>query len=122
MKKKAPASDPDGTVEIGLSGLSKKKEANNRRKSNGKAETIPIKPSALKSYAAAEENNMKNKESQQCNVNLGYDASGDTDGVAAPGVDGQNCGKHENVPCSETQNGGKGSEKHTKECEERGGV
>jgi hypothetical protein len=120
VKKKVPASEPGGVLEMGLSGFSKKKELDNGRKSNGKAETIPIKPSALKCYSAAEESNMTNREPRQCNVNLGYDATGDEQHVAVTGAEGQTREKDADVSDSETHKG-KGSEKNTKERERGGG-
>lgn len=120
VKKKVPSSDPVGVVEIGLAGFSKKKEFSNGKNSNGRAETLPIKPSALKSYSSADESDVKNQEGRECNVNFGYDAAGDEQRVTVLGAEGQ---KHENditVSNLETQRGG--SEKHTKEYERGGGV
>jgi hypothetical protein len=122
VKKKVPASEPGGVVEMGLSGFSKKKELDNERKSNGRAETIPIKPSALKCYSAAEESNMTNREPRECNVNLGYDATGDEQCGTVTGAEGQTRETDADVSDSETHKRGKGSEKHTKECERGGGV
>jgi hypothetical protein len=116
VKKKVPATESGGVVEMGLSGFSKKKELTNERKSNGRAETIPIKPSALKCYSAAEESNM-NGEPLQCNVNLGYDATGDEECMTVTGTEGQTREKDANISDSETHKRGKGSEKHTKERE-----
>lgn len=122
MKKKVPSSDPVGMVEIGLAGFSKKKEFNSGMNSNGKAETIPIKTSALKSYSAADESNVKNKECRECNVNFGYDAAGDEQCMTVLGAEGQKHENDTNVSNLETQNGGNESEKHTKENEKGGGV
>jgi hypothetical protein len=109
-------------VEIGLGGFPKKKELNNGMNSDGRAETIPIKTSALKSYSSADESNVKNKEHRECNVNFGYDAAGDEQCVTVGDAGRRRYEKDTNVSNSETQNGGKESEKHTKECQRDGRV
>lgn len=122
VKKKVASSEPGGMVEMGFAGFSKKKELNNEKNSNGRAETIPIKTSALKSYSSADESNMNNKEHRESNVNFGYDAAGDEQCLTVLGAEGQKHEKDSNVSNSETQNGEKESKKHTKECERGGGV
>jgi hypothetical protein len=122
VKKKVPSSDPVGMVEIGLAGFSEKKQCSNGKNSNGRAETLPIKPSALKSYSSADDSNVKTKEGRECNVNLGYDATGDEQRVTVLGAEGQKHENDTNVSNPETRSGGNKSEKHTKEHERGGGV
>jgi hypothetical protein len=122
VKKKIPKQDPGPMVELGLDGFSKKKKLNNGKNINGRAETIPIKISALKSYSSADESNVKNKDLRECNVNFGYDAADDEQCVTVLGAEGQKHEKDANVSNLETQNGGNESEKHTKEYERGVGV
>jgi len=77
VKKQTPALEPGGLEEADFANLSKTKEINNEKNINSKDETIPIKAPALKYYSSAEDNNEKNEETEENNVNYGYDATGD---------------------------------------------
>jgi hypothetical protein len=77
VKKQIPASELGGLEETDFASISKTKEVNDEKNINNKDETIPIKTSALKCYSSAEDNNVKNEETGEYNVNIGYDATGD---------------------------------------------
>jgi len=77
VKKQTPASEPGGLEEVDFASISKTKEINDEKNINSKDETIPIKASPLKYYSPADDNNAKNEETEEYNVNFGYDKTGD---------------------------------------------
>jgi hypothetical protein len=122
VKKKAPASQHDGGVEMDLTSISKAKQLSNGTDSSHKAETIPIRTSSLKSYSSAWENNTKNKETGECYVNFGYDTTGNEQytTVDSPGV--QKHEKDSKDSNNEKQRGETQSKKHTKASDRDGKV
>lgn len=79
---------------------------------NRKTETIPIKALGLKSYSSAEDNYSKNKASVECNVNFGYDATGEEQNVTMGGSAIQKCEKVTDDSRNDKQNGEEEHDKH----------
>lgn len=117
VKKKTPASEPGDLEETDFASISKMKELNNETNVNSRDEKIPIKTSALKYYSSAEENKAKNKDSGECNVNFGYDATGDETCVTVRNALVQKCENDTNDSNNEKHDGRKESDNNTKYCE-----
>jgi hypothetical protein len=77
VKKQIPASELGGLEQTDFASISKTKEITDEKHINKSDEIIPIKTSAIKCYSSAEDNNVKNDETEEYKVNVGYDASGD---------------------------------------------